>query len=88
MSAIAGTGKMKDNFLGYIWGNVVTAAGGFTAALSVNEVVALGGLFLAALGFASTFYFNYRRDRREHIESEFRRTWEWRRFECETGGSE
>jgi hypothetical protein len=42
-------------------------------ALDVAAICALGGLVLAAAGYFTSLYFQWRRDRRESIESEIRR---------------
>lgn len=61
--------------------NKVTLAGGGTAAVAgVAEKVGAGsldivgmcGLGLAVLGYLTSLYFQWRRDRREHYESNWR----------------
>ncbi len=44
-----------------------------TGSLDIAGICALGGLFLAFVGYFTSLYFQWRRDRREAIESEMRR---------------
>jgi hypothetical protein len=44
-----------------------------TGSLDVAGICALGGLFLAFVGYFTSLYFQWRRDRRESVESDLRR---------------
>jgi hypothetical protein len=58
--------------MGVLVGKTATFGGGASAflfGLSANELAALGGLLIAAIGLCVQWYYNHRRDKREQAES-------------------